>query len=322
MSTLVTEKSIAEAIRTIAPVRIAVAFLGSDWRKYIPEPQKIEQIVISPTLGSNPKAILDLSEEIGWERIFLLDELHAKVYLGRESALLGSANLTANGLCGDALVELGTVVKSEEDLRTINTFIDDVVRRAHSIYRNDDSKIARVAVLQTLWNEAFSRRIIRPAVETNTIKNFVLATKEDFYVLWYMDAEYDYSAEVEQIESCIENEMHFHPDDKPTANRFVLTWRKASKGTADKRTKPSWMYIHEIFVNGVVAEDYEYTTVAIQRSDLAVPPVPFELSDEVVAKLFKAIGSDDLKEALVQDESSFRLARTFSAIEPLVMALR
>ncbi len=322
MSTLVTEKIIAEAIRTIAPTRIAVAFLGADWKKYIPEPQKIEQIVISPTLGSNPKAILELSEEIGWERIFLLDDLHAKVYLGRDSALVGSANLTANGLCGGALVEFGVVLKSEEDVRFINTFIDDIVRRAQSDYSDKKSKIDKVAIVQILWNKAFSRGIIQPAVEENKIKDFVLATEEDFYVLWYMGADYEYSTEVEQIKSCIDSEIHFHPEDEPKPNRFVLIWRKTSKDTADKRTRPSWMYIHEIFKNGVVAEDYEYTTVAIQRNDLAIPPVPFELSDEVVAKLFKSIDSGDLKEALVQDENSFRLAQTFKAIEPLVMALR
>lgn len=97
---------IGSAIQRCNPLKIAVAYLGEDWRSFIPDVQHLEEVIVSPTLGTNPRAVMDLAQRIGWENVHFLDELHAKFYLGSSTAIVGSANLTHNGLSGDALIEL------------------------------------------------------------------------------------------------------------------------------------------------------------------------------------------------------------------------
>jgi hypothetical protein len=323
MPQIITGSEIADAIRTCQPTRIAVAYIGADWRDYIEYPSRIEQIVISPTLGSNPNAIMDLSKALPWEKIIFLDELHAKIYLGAKSAVIGSANLTANGLCGEKLVECSLTTTAREDRERLAKFLDEIVRRATSQYPTTASKLERVAKLQSIWNNAFSRGIIKPQIaRVRSIHDFQLTSTEEFYVLWYMNADYDYSPELERIKSRIASEIHFHPEDEPKENRFVLTWRKTAHDAVDGRTKPSWMYIHEIFREAIVAEDYEYTTAAIQRNDLESPPEPFEITDELAERFSKVISSKVLHSYLVQDEENFRLSATHKGLPRLLAALR
>lgn len=324
MSKLVTGDKIAKALLEISPTRIAVAFLGADWDEYIVEPEKIEQIVISPTLGSNPKAILHLSEKIGWDKIFFLDELHAKVYLGQDSALVGSSNLTSNGLSGKTLREFAVVLKSSDELNSIGKFLDETFTLAEAMYSTEKKKKDRVAKLQNLWNEAFSRSLIEEPTEPpkTSINDFVLTSNKDFYVLWYEDYDAEHSEKLKKLESLIVNEMHFSPKDEPEANRFVLVWKKASNDKVDTKTQPFWLYIHEIIPEGIVGEDYEYTTVGIERSDLAKPPEPFELTDEVVARFREAINSGKLTETLIQQVDGFELSKAQDGLEILIKALR
>ncbi|RYE42509.1 MAG: hypothetical protein EOP24_32545 [Hyphomicrobiales bacterium] len=324
MSKLVKEREIAEELLKISPTRIAVAFLGADWDKYIVEPEKIEQIVISPTLGSNPKAILHLSEKIGWDKIFFLDELHAKVYLGPNSGMVGSSNPTANGLCGEALREFAVVLESSDELNSIGEFLDETITLAEAMYSTEKKKKDRLAKLQNLWNEAFSRSLIEEPTEPpkTSINDFVLTSNKDFYVLWYEKITPEHSAKLKKIESLIVDEMHFSPKDEPEANRFVLVWKKTRDDKVDMRTWPYWLYIHEIISDGIVADDYEYTTVGIERSDLLTPPDPFELTDEVVARFREAINSGKLTETLIQQVDGFELSKAQDGLEILVKALR
>lgn len=72
-------KDIAQQIKNTDPQKIAVAYIGVDWKKYV-NPKSIEFIVISPTLGSNPNTIDDMVKIIGWEKIYFNEALHAKIY--------------------------------------------------------------------------------------------------------------------------------------------------------------------------------------------------------------------------------------------------
>ena len=76
------ESEIQRAIRRCEPSKIAVAYIGTDWNTFVSDVESLGAIIVSPTLGSNPWAITDLAKQIGWDKIFFLDELHAKTYVG------------------------------------------------------------------------------------------------------------------------------------------------------------------------------------------------------------------------------------------------
>ena len=82
MKLLTSSKEIRDGLSRIKPSRIAVAFVGSNWRDFVPA-HYLEEIILSPTLGSNPKAIEDLFKELSPARVHFLDELHSKIYLGK-----------------------------------------------------------------------------------------------------------------------------------------------------------------------------------------------------------------------------------------------
>ena len=101
---------IATAIAECSPEFIAVAYVGKDWSNFI-NASKLKKIIVSPTLGSNPYAIESIANLISWDKILFLDKLHAKIYIGKKHLVVGSSNLSKNGLTADGLNE--AVIKSD-----------------------------------------------------------------------------------------------------------------------------------------------------------------------------------------------------------------
>ncbi len=105
MIQLLSESSdISEALEKVAPERIAVAYVGIDWREFI-SAKNLKEIIISPTLGSNPIAISEIVKEIGWENVHFLNNLHSKIYISDYSVIIGSANLSKNAMGNNGLYE-------------------------------------------------------------------------------------------------------------------------------------------------------------------------------------------------------------------------
>lgn len=324
MSHIVSGEGIAQSIAGCAPRQIAVAFLGADWKTYISRPDQLTAVILSPTLGTNPRAVTALARAISWERIFFLKELHAKIYIGEARGVLGSANLTANGLSGEHLLECCVEITDQAELSDLELLFKAFKSSAENQFPTTALKKQQLSALYDLWNAALANRLVSPTNETSpSINEFELASNEHFYVLWYMPPPpYDYSDEVKQIQSRIVEEIHLSPEDAPQKNKFALLWKKTAKGNVDRWVSPYWMYIHEVIRDAIVAKGYEYTTCVIQRNDLAVPPEPFELTPAIVDRLRGAIESPELSQYLVQDGCPFRLQATFNGLPPLVEALR
>lgn len=152
---IVFAEKIAEYIKNCSPEYIAVAFVGADWREFIPDWKKIKSIVVSPTLGSNPKAIHEIVKELGWEKVEFLDNLHAKLYLGENSAISGSANLTKNGLSGNILHELCTVTHNPQHLKSFKIFFDHIRSKAKDSYPTVEQKKHKLDELFQVWGRLF-----------------------------------------------------------------------------------------------------------------------------------------------------------------------
>lgn len=272
---ILVDDGIQEAIGRCKPSKIAVAYIGADWNTFIPDADCLSAIIVSPTFGSNPRAIMDVAQHIGWEKVHFLDELHAKIYIGSSSAVIGSANLTNNGLSGEGLVELCVEVGAIEMLKKLDETFETLRRRAQKQYPTAEFKRARIRELEIVWGAAIANRIIRNKNNSApAFSDYEPLGEDHFYVLWYQPDECEYSDDVKAIKSLMVDDIHFASDDKVEKNKWALVWRITSSNTPHKLVKPHWLYIHEVFENGVVDEGYEYPKCAIERKDLGVPPPP------------------------------------------------
>lgn len=298
-------------------ISVPICFSLADWQTFITDASSLESIVVSPTIGSNPWAIADLVKQIGWEKVAFLDELHAKTYIGESSAVIGSANLTRNGLGAEGLVELCVEINTAESLKKINKAFEDLKKRAQDQYPTTVSKKSRLKELEQDWGAAISNRIFRNNKKQNipSFADFELLGEDHFYVLWYQPFNCEYSDDVKAIESFMVDDIHFSSTDKVEKNKWALVWRITDSNKPHKSAKPHWLYIHEIVENGVIDEGYEYPKCAIQRKDLDIPAPPFEITDEVLGAFKKAVQEKDIAKHLIQeDQDIFSLAYSLKSI--------
>lgn len=316
--------AIGKAVRNCQPCKVACAYVGVDWQELIGKPKALDAIIVSPTIGSNPDAIAELVELIGWERVFFLDNLHAKLYIGARSVIIGSANLTRNGLGGNGLIELCVELKSRRSVQKVNDIFDALKDKAISSYRDTKAKEGALRDLYAVWNRAVSDRVIQDrSTNKRRFSQFELHGYNHFYVAWYeSDDGPAYSTELESLAGSIEYEMHFSPEDKVEPDKWVLCWRKTANNMPSRRENPWWMYIHQIFENGIPDKDYEYPVCAVQWKGKAVPPVPFELEEEVIKAFNWALQQRGVAEYLIQPRSTYNLNKAMRGIPPLIEKMR
>jgi len=330
---------IAEQVKLIQPHKVAVAYLGASWADYLPSVATLDVVVIAPVLGTNPWAVRDLiaclstQGQDGWEKVFFLDSLHAKLYLGERSAVLGSANLSSNGLSGDRLVELCAMIDAPDGLLALNEFFASTLALAKAQYPTVNDRMRRLALLEeeTARNPSFDSRYL-PARATS-FQDFELLSPDQFYVCWYTPEppEMTYSETVPENHKTVFNDFgHFHPDDGIERGRWVLFW-KLSDDLASAKMDAHWMMIDEVFSEGIkTKEPYAYTTVAFQRREFSRQRLrkrPFSLTPKVRELLRQALMDPDLTRDLIQqdaldDQRSFSLRRSQKALPALIKKMK
>jgi len=325
-STMLTGPAIAKAIEKANPEVIAVAYLGWDWKTYLPNPEKIESIVISPRLGTNPAAVAELSKVIGWERIYLHDDLHAKLYLGSKSAVLGSANLSLNGLDGGRLVELCAEISAPADLEYLQAFHQTTLEQARKQYSSVESRKGRMAELAEEMQKNLS--FINESKKTApAFKDFDLLAPDQFYVACYGETEeIEHSDEVDVLEEIIEHRQYMASSDEPVKGKWMLLWRTKKDNTPSKSEKPFWMVIDEIIENGVKTET-DYPKLVYQRKDVGKAirresDAPFELTESVIDAFRSTIVDVGVREHFIQNENIFTLEKTIGGVPELVKRMQ
>lgn len=322
---ILAKEKIRQAIARSKPFQIAVAYIGIDWTDFIPDSSVLKDVIVSPTLGTNPKAILSLAKEIGWDKVFFLNELHAKIFLGHESAVVGSANLTQNGLSGQALIELCVEINSETGLQKIASIINDLKKRAKDQYQTTESKKMQIVELERTWNAAIANRVFpKMQQEQNHFKEFEFLKENHFYVIWYKPCDCEYSEDVKAIERVMVNDIHFAQIDEVDIDKWVLIWRITNSSKPHKTEHPRWMYIHDLYGKGIVDEGYEYPMVAVQRNDRVVPsPPPFEITKEVESAFKATVIKEEIAKYLIQDDREiFSLKYSLKGIPILIKQMK
>lgn len=132
-------------------ILIAVAFWGSGSEKLIPKIFDGRSFRIICNLGSggtNPlviRKIIEASVDNPGVKIMNLDNLHAKVAIGKKSAIVGSANLSINGLGledGECATwhEAGMLVHEKSQLKQMREWFDCLWEKSTAISEEELKK--------------------------------------------------------------------------------------------------------------------------------------------------------------------------------------
>jgi hypothetical protein len=322
---IISGKKIRTAIMECQPVHVAVAFVGADWQTFICRPDLLESITFSPTLGTNPRAVADLAKVVGWDKLHLLSDLHAKIYLGSESAIIGSSNLTRNGLSGTNLREVCIQTSSAAAQEKLGRLIRQFREKADEKYPSTKAKKQRIAKLEMEWQAAISNGVLRETSTPGerTFTDFELLAEDHFYVSWYQNCDIEYSEDVKVFEHLIDDEIHFASTDPVQKHKWVLKWHITNQCLPHKTTRPRWLYIDELIEKGIAESSYEYPVCAIQRSDKLKdrPPCPFTLSKEVVAAFKKAFTQEEVARYFIQNDP-YDLKLSFKGLRSLMFAMK
>ncbi|VWD20167.1 hypothetical protein BLA18110_05363 [Burkholderia lata] len=308
-------RDIQRGLREISPSQIAVAYVGIDWKTYI-VPENLRDIVLSPTVGTNPVAIVEIADAIGWEHVHFLDNLHAKIYLGERGAAVGSFNLTANGLSAEGLQEAGFLVDDDQTLAELRTRLGDYRQQATTAYPTTAAKLSRLAELRTQWDRAIKQGVIRNDAQATTLDAYRPVSADEIYVCW-VSGEITYTEQVVS-HSTVNDTVSFLESDTVLPDRWILCWMPRADGHPDERRRPYWLHIDEVVEAG--AHEAPYTKVAVERTGRAELPPPFELTDAAVHALYAVLNSGEFPEFL-DDHETWSVDRTLPRLPALLLAL-
>jgi len=126
-------EEISDQLKKIKLKKIAVAYIGKDYKNYIENAlDNLETIIVSQSNGNNPIAIKELIErenndKTGKFKIYFLKNLHSKIYIGDDGVIIASANLSYNGLSNEnnSLIEIGYLINNKDEMILINNIFKE-----------------------------------------------------------------------------------------------------------------------------------------------------------------------------------------------------
>ncbi len=311
-SKILSGSKIKDAIKNqVNPHRIAVAYLGRQWENWI-NIHELEEIIVAPILGTNPYALNDLIEKIegGLKNVHLLESLHAKIYIGKEFALIGSCNLSNNALSGEHLEEIAYLISDQHEIQKLNHEFDRLKKRAQQTESKKEDALNKLMSMHK-WAEA--KGIIKD--EKSSPKKAILQERVDaFKIAWYFKDCGELKAKSESLEneglneSDIKDHLSFANEDTLQSGDWILAYEVTTgkDGRIKKIWRVSWLYIDGSIKNG--AEDcdayhqycYQLTNDARkkkvpsgQQKYSRLPPFPFLLNEETIKAIKELIREID-----------------------------
>ncbi|WP_157817521.1 hypothetical protein [Candidatus Thiodictyon syntrophicum] len=333
---IISDRQIHQAIAIANPYCIAVAYVGADWTTYV-NADSLQEVIVSPTLGSNPRAISGIVTALcGWDKVHFLTNLHSKIYLGKNCAVIASSNLTSHGLAGGVhdLREIGCAVESPGNLTKIAGIIADYRSAAALEFPDEAAKKRALLQLERNWGKALAEGLIEEDYANNNkqvkkdVRSFDPQSRSPFHICWYRgDCQLNHAAIAEIVpeyredgaESILHDYLSFarSDDDKISVGDWVLVWRARADGQPDRGVNPYWLYIHTIVPKG--ADCADYPVLAIQRTDKRVGSPPFEIPPHVAA-FRQVLSSGAFPEFLEATDEIWEVSRTFPRFSEFIAA--
>lgn len=277
------------ALEQVQPVRIAVAYVGTGWDVFI-NADELQEIILSPTIGSNPRAIEQLVCRLGIGNVHFLDALHAKLYLGRRAALVGSPNLSRNGFADGGNLEMGCLVEGAGEHEALQLLFSELRQKAKDLYPTESSKYDRLAELKRQWRNARRHRVPSFDDEEVTSLEYYLIGSDVIHLAWFRSGEgvfneavireADPSAEGEELKTYYREWTQFRSTDSVAVGDWILLWRCRDDGLPHGRGAVSWMRVDQVIPDGMECE--QYPLLAVQLDPHLPADEPFALDRRVI----------------------------------------
>lgn len=327
MNILANAEHLRNTLRDLRPNKVAVAYVGTGWRKYI-SATHLQEIVLSPTLGSNPKAIEELIEEIGLDRVHFLDELHSKIYLAEKAALLGSCNLSDNGISDAGLLEAAVHLHEPAALLQLETTFNDYKSLALRRYPTQAAKKEKLQVLAKQWNTAIWHGLVTAETTGPFLKDYK-SDLDRIHVVWHSHGELEYDnaaigavipdAEVSP-DDYFSTVLQFLEDDHVEPGDWILSWHSRNDGLPRKNGTISWLHVHHVVPHGIV--DDTYTKLVGQASNLKCGAPPFQLDTPTKKLIRAALESDRFSALRSVDDAVWHLQPADDVTSEFLVCLR
>ncbi|PTR32482.1 hypothetical protein C8J98_10535 [Luteibacter sp. OK325] len=288
MTVLTNAAAIRKAILAVRPTRVAVAYVGSDWATFFPEGLP-KEIVLSPTFGSNPYAIEEIIDALGERNVHFLDRLHAKIFLGAEAAVVGSCNLTRNGLADRGLFEVAAAISDVADMKALADAFAVYRAAARNLYPNRASKLTKIHALKESWVRGIVAGIVPPHMQVPApdARDHIL-DMPTVRISWYhgganpgfnnsriRDAAPDIGGE-----AGIDDFMYFKDTDDVKQGDWHLAIRYKADGFPPANGAISWVYTHHLIKDAVFDEAWPDDTSLAVQGKLPRPIPPFKLDSD------------------------------------------
>lgn len=286
------------ALLELQPTHIAVAYLGSAWREYLPDLSSLEEIVVSPTIGSNPNALKELLGEADRHgfKVLLSENLHAKLFIGQSACLIGSPNLSQNGF-GGGLNEAAVVLEGDHQVQNAMLIFDRL--KVDAIGDRSQQELM-IKQLREKWLQARKYNTFpKESGDQPRVTLDAWSMKDQRVIVTWYYTEGDFKFKADRIKAEIPeyderdhlvhfaDYMDFAGDDDICEGDWLLCWAAMNSGQPrrNKNYPPVWMHVNKIIPNGA-DNDNEYPLLAVTFNKDAQEGVtpPFVL-DEVIERL-------------------------------------
>lgn len=307
---LMTDPSeLSRTLKCIKPTHVAVAYLGNAWQKYLTDLDTLEEIIVSPTIGSYPGALevlLDKAERHGF-KVFFSEKLHAKLFIGKNSCLIGSSNLSHNGF-GGGLNEAAVHLTGEQYIQQAEVIFKSLKVGAVA---DPDQQHQMLKHLKLKWQRARNSNIFPNENDDKPeplLADWKQGQNEERVILswYYIDGETppnekNIKAELTDFKDGHINEywkdyLDFAANDDIREGDWLLCWAVKTDGTPDKRKSysPYWMQVNKVIANGSGDESHNYRLLAIEfkTDDHGIATKPFTI-DRLVRDITQQILEGD-----------------------------
>ena len=292
---------LSSTLRSIKPSHVAVAYLGSTWHEHLTDLDALEEIVVSPTIGSYPWALSDLMDKADEHnfKVLFSENLHAKLFIGKSACMIGSPNLSNNGF-GGGLDEAAAFLEGAQNVQNAVRIFEGLKSGAV-----EDCELQREIIeqLKEKWLRARRHNTLpkesgdRP--EMSLTEWSQCQCGERVILTWYyptgdlvLNTE-GIKAEIPEYTKGNPNDhfidyLDFAADDDIRIGDWLLCWAATDKGQArrNKAYPLVWMHVNKVIPNGSGDPEHEYSLLAVTLKDSIQDGVtpPFAI-DQVIERL-------------------------------------
>lgn len=285
-------------------LRCAVAFWGEGSQNLVGAGAKI--ICNLKAGGTNPFALRRLAKA----DIRQSDRLHAKVYIGKTRAIIGSANASANGLGLEGAEQSAWI---EAGIETAD--LGGVIRWFQSLW-DDSSEISEAD-----WRAAQEAWIFRQGAKPTRLSfaSFNENGTDLPLLTWIGSNPWEACAESvadqlgffdDALKRRIDDGIEVgHPDDERLMKgKWVLCWKPKRDGQPRAKATPYWVHLSDVIVRGGFRYLEEREPRDVVLASERFPPEPFDPKDARFNAAFRevlALPEYALLRALEYDEPWF-----------------